>query len=103
MNTEVAVVTRTLLLLCAGLAGGALGQSNTPASSDRGCVKTRCVKLQDVEVSGATITYTTPGGTKFRGTLSSDRQTIVGDAGSPTWKRVRTLSQAVAEDVSNAH
>jgi hypothetical protein len=45
------------------------------------------VSLQDVEVSGATFTYTTPNGKQFRGTLSSDHQTIVGDAGSPTWTR----------------
>ena len=48
------------------------------------------VSLQDIEVSGATISYTTPNGKQFRGTLSSDRQTIVGDAGSPTWTRAQS-------------
>jgi hypothetical protein len=48
------------------------------------------VSLQDVEVSGATFTYTTPNGKQFRGTLSSDHQTIIGDAGSPTWTRAKS-------------
>src|ERR1700733_7101152 len=48
------------------------------------------VSLQDVEVSGATLTYTTPNGKQFRGTLSSDHQTIIGDAGSPTWTRAQS-------------
>jgi hypothetical protein len=48
------------------------------------------VSLQDVEVSGATFTYTTPNGKQFRGTLSSDHQTIIGDAGSPTWTRAQS-------------
>jgi hypothetical protein len=46
------------------------------------------VMLRDVDVSGSTITYTTPGGTSFRGTLSGDGQSIVGEPGSPTWQRV---------------
>jgi hypothetical protein len=48
------------------------------------------VSLQDVEVSGATFTYTTPNGKQFRGTLSSDHQTIIGDAGNPTWTRAQS-------------
>jgi hypothetical protein len=48
------------------------------------------VSLQDVEVSGATFTYTTPNGKQFRGTLSGDHQTIIGDAGSPTWTRAQS-------------
>lgn len=206
MNIAMATFARVLLLLCAGFAGSVLAQSNSQASSDQQCVKTRCpspscfrqyaggyfmhcpdgnhplpkseqtqpteadrqngetapsqsprengpahqggdtsavqvvggdwefrlgaspkpmavlrlrpnstgslegtleqslgvpskrVSLQDVEVSGTTITYTTPGGNTFRGTLSSDRQTIVGDAGSPTWTLVRPLARALAED-----
>lgn len=47
------------------------------------------VPLQDIEVSGSNVTYTTSGGNKFHGTLSNDGQTIVGDAGSPTWQRVK--------------
>jgi hypothetical protein len=45
------------------------------------------VPLQDVEVNGSIVTYTTSGGRKFRGTLSNDGQKIVGEAGSPTWQR----------------
>jgi hypothetical protein len=48
------------------------------------------VSLQDIEVSGTTFSYTTPNGKQFRGTLSSDHQTIVGDAGSPTWTRAQS-------------
>jgi hypothetical protein len=48
------------------------------------------VSLQDIEVSGATLTYTTPNGKQFRGTLSSDHQTIIGDAGSTTWTRAQS-------------
>jgi hypothetical protein len=48
------------------------------------------VSLQDVEISGATFTYTTPNGKEFRGTLSSDHQTIIGDAGGPTWTRAQS-------------
>ena len=48
------------------------------------------VSLQDIQVNGATFTYTTPNGKQFRGTLSSDHQTIVGDAGSPTWTRAQS-------------
>jgi hypothetical protein len=48
------------------------------------------VSLQDVEITGTTFSYTTPNGKQFRGTLSSDHQTIVGDAGSPTWTRAQS-------------
>jgi hypothetical protein len=48
------------------------------------------VSLQGVAVSGTTFSYTTPNGKEFRGTLSSDHQTIVGDAGSPTWTRAQS-------------
>src|ERR1700722_12104701 len=48
------------------------------------------VSLQDVAVSGTTFSYTTPNGKQFRGTLSGDHQTIVGDAGSPTWTRAQS-------------
>jgi hypothetical protein len=48
------------------------------------------VSLQDVAISGTTLSYTTPNGKEFRGTLSSDRQTIVGEAGSPTWTRAQS-------------
>lgn len=59
------------------------------------------VSLQQVAVNGPAITFSTPGGKVFRGTLSSDHQTIVGDAGSPSWARVRPLAQALAEDAKN--
>ena len=194
MSTAVATFARVSLLLCAGLAGSALAQSDTQSNSGAQCVKTRCftpscykqyaggyymrcpdgnhplpkseqtvqteadrneqaelkqssragstpsdpaavqavagdwelrmgvtakplavlhlrpgatgslegtleqslgaqsarVSLQDVEVSGATFSYTTPNGKQFRGTLSSDHQTIVGDPGSPTWTRAQS-------------
>jgi hypothetical protein len=48
------------------------------------------VSLQDVEISGTTLTYTTPNGKQFRGTLSTDHQTIIGDAGGPTWMRAQS-------------
>jgi hypothetical protein len=48
------------------------------------------VSLQDVEISGAVFTYTTPNGKQFRGTLSSDHQTIIGDAGGTTWTRAQS-------------
>jgi hypothetical protein len=207
MKIAMAALARISLLLCAGLAGGALADSNTP-SSDPQCVKTRCftpscyhqyaggyfmhcpdgnhplptseqtvpteadrqtdqrapsrspresgqphpsdlsaaqdvggdwelrlgaspkplavlrlrpsstgsvqgtleqslgaqsnrVSLEDVAISGTTISYSTPNGRQFHGTLSSDHQTIVGDAGSPTWTRVRPLSQALADDAES--
>jgi hypothetical protein len=59
------------------------------------------VTLQDVAISGSTISYVTPGGREFHGTLSNDHQTIVGEAGSPTWTRVRPLAQALAEDAKS--
>ena len=59
------------------------------------------VSLQDVIISGTTISYVTPGGRQYQGTLSSDHQTIAGDAGSPTWTRVRPLAQALAEDAKS--
>src|SRR5580698_2836779 len=48
------------------------------------------VSLQDVGISGGVFTYTTPNGKQFRGTLSSDHQTIIGDAGNPTWTRAQS-------------
>lgn len=78
--------------------GGALAghlEQSFGASSQR-------VTLQGIQLKGTSITYMTPGGKEFRGTLSEDRQTIVGEDGSPTWTRVRTLSQALAED-ANGH
>ena len=56
------------------------------------------VKLEEVRVSGMTITYKTPNGDPKQGTLSSDGQTINAEEGGPTWQRVRTLAQALAED-----
>jgi hypothetical protein len=48
------------------------------------------VSLQDADISGSTITFTAPNGKEFRGTLSSDHQTITGDAGGPTWTRAQS-------------
>lgn len=59
------------------------------------------VSLQDVTISGSTLTYATPNGKQFRGTLSSDHQTIVGDPGSPTWSRARPLAQAPTEEATS--
>jgi hypothetical protein len=198
MNRTAASIFCTTCIICAGFATAVLAQSGTPASSDQGCVKTRCqtptcfahyaggyymrcpngdhpvppgqeypqqqqpqktphvdnvehspldvapqdvagdwetrmgqgtsgavlmvlhlrlspsgsltgtletrlpppqrVKLEEVGISGRTITYKTLNGNTQHGTFSNDRQTINGDEGSPTWQHVRTLAQALAED-----
>jgi hypothetical protein len=56
------------------------------------------VRLEEVRISGTSITYRTLNGNTKQGTVSNDRQTISGEQGSPTWQRVRTLAQALAED-----
>jgi hypothetical protein len=56
------------------------------------------VTLEEVRISGKTITYKTLNGNAKHGTFNNDRQTINGEEGSPTWQRVRTLAQALAED-----
>jgi hypothetical protein len=56
------------------------------------------VKLEEVRISGKTITYKSLNGNAKQGTFSSDGQTINGEDGSPTWQHVRTLAQALAED-----
>jgi hypothetical protein len=192
MNRTVASIFRATCFFCAGFATAALAQSDAPAGSDQGCVKTRCstpscfrqyaggyymrcpngnhpvprgqeypqqpqkpvdivkeappgvalqdvagdwevrmgtsgkalaalhlrlspsgsltgtletlltprqqVKLEEVRISGKTITYKTLNGNAKQGTFSGDGQTINGEQGDPTWQRVRTLAQALAED-----
>jgi hypothetical protein len=194
MNRDAASIVWTLCLFCTGFATAALAQSGAQASSDEGCVRTRCitpscygqyaggyymrcpngnhpvprgqeypqqqqpqkpvdtvkeappgvalqevagdwevrmgasgkalaalhlrlspsgsltgtletllpapqqVKLEEVRISGKTITYKTLNGNAKQGTFSSDGQTINGEQGNPTWQRVRTLAQALTED-----
>jgi hypothetical protein len=194
MNRTVASIFWTTCFFCAGFATAALAQSGAPASSDQGCVRTRCftpscfhqyaggyfmrcangdhpvprgqeypqqqqpqkpadtvkeappgvalqdvagdwevrmgtsgkalaalhlrlspngsltgtletllpapqrVKLEEVNMSGMTVTYKILNGNTKQGTFNSDGQTINGEQGSPTWQRVRTLAQALAED-----
>jgi hypothetical protein len=86
-----------------GKALAALHLRLSPSGSLTGTLETllpspQRVKLEEVRVSGKTITYKTLNGNTKQGTFSSDGQTISGEQGDPTWQRVRTLAQALAED-----
>jgi hypothetical protein len=59
---------------------------------------TQKLKLEEVRVSGKTITYRPLNGNLKQGTISNDGQSIYGEQGNPTWQRVRTLPQALADD-----
>ncbi len=86
-----------------GKALAALHLRLSPSGSLTGTLETlltprQQVKLEEVRISGKTITYKTLNGYAKQGTFSGDGQTINGEQGNPTWQRVRTLAQALAED-----
>ena len=86
-----------------GKALAALHLRLSPSGSLTGTLETllpapQQVKLEEVRISGKTISYRALNGNTKQGTFSSDGQTIDGEQGSPTWQRVRTLAQALAED-----
>ena len=86
-----------------GKALAALHLRLSPSGSLTGTLETlltprQQVKLEEVRISGKTIIYKTLNGDAKQGTFSSDGQTINGEQGDPTWQRVRTLAQALAED-----
>jgi hypothetical protein len=86
-----------------GKALAALHLRLSPSGSLTGTLETlltprQQVQLDEVRISGMTITYKTLNGNAKQGTLSGDGQTINGEDGDPTWQRVRTLAQALAED-----
>ena len=86
-----------------GKALAALHLRLSPSGSLTGTLETlliprQQVPLEEVRISGMTITYKTLNGNAKQGTLSGDGQMINGEEGDPTWRRVRTLTQAPAED-----
>lgn len=86
-----------------GRALAALHLRLSPSGSLTGTLETllpqpQRVKLEEVRVSGKTVIYKVLNGNTKQGTFSSDGQTINGEQGDPTWQRVRTLAQALAED-----
>jgi hypothetical protein len=90
-STGASVKATQILHLRSGSNGSLTGYLDETPNGPR-------LTLQEVRILGTTIMFTLPDGKVLKGAFNSDRHTIAGSQGDPTWQRARTIEQALAAD-----